>query len=238
MSLLFSLEYAPVELGGEGKEIPTSLPCPDCQTKPVGRLRKHANYLRGFTLAVGGGRIKVKITRLRCSKCKVTHGCLFECLVPHSRYGAEALGRLATQYLFEDKSYEEIGWEKSAEEGEGHRHLIYSLVERLCRKEDWISAQAEKQVLKRGESLWRRKEPEPEEPCKNAGKARSEKKAAAMNRVKAAVKKFKEGTGQALETVVGSLHQISMQLSAPFSLFSAAKVAVVRTTHKRGEALF
>jgi len=159
-------------------------------------------------------------------------------LVPHSRYSADALGELATQYIFEDKSYDGIGWERSAEEGEGHRHLIFRLVERLCQKGDWITTVAEKQVLKKGETLWKRKEPEPAEACVNADKARSREKKAAMNRVKAAVTKFRESTGQALEAVMSSLHEMSMQLRAPFSLFSAAKVAVVRTTHKRGDALF
>lgn len=158
--------------------------------------------------------------------------------MPHSSYSAEALGALATRYFFEDKSCERIGWETSGDEGEGHRHLVYRLVERLCQKEDWIAGMAEKQVLKQGESLWRRKEPEPEVSCGNARRVRSKTKKAAMNRVKAALIKFRESTGQAIETAVGLLHEFSMQLSAPFSLLSQAKVAVVRTTHKREDALF
>ena len=238
VSLVFGIEYAPVEIGGEGKEIPTGLLCQDCPAKPAGRLRKHANYLRSLTLAVGGDRIVLKITRLRCSKCKVTHACLFPCLVPHGGYSTQAVGQVAAQYLSEDKSYEQVGWERSAEEGEGHRHLVYRTIEHLCQRAEWIIGMAEKQQLNKGESLWRRKEPDPEEPCSNARKARSKEKAAALNLVKAAVKKFKDSTGEALEAVISSLHEMSMQLRAPFSLFSAAKVVVVRTTHKRGDALF
>lgn len=194
--------------------------------------------LRSLTLTVGGDQIKVRITRLRCSKCNVTHACLYPCLVPHSRYSAEAVGELATQYLSEDKSYEQVGWEKSADEGEGHRHLVYRTIERLCQRAEWIIGMSEREQLKQGESLWRRKKPEPEDPCLNARKARSKEKAEALDRVKAAVKKFRDTTGGALEGVVGSLHEMSMQLLAPFSLFSAATVTLVRTTHKRGDALF
>ena len=84
---------------------------------------------------------------------------------------------------------------------------------RLCEKEDWIAGVAEKQALKQGQSLWRRKEPEPEVACGNARRIRSEKKKAAMNRVKAVLIKLRKRTGQAHETGVSLLHGISMQLS-------------------------
>ena len=193
--------------------------------------------MRNF-LSIEKVKVLLRILRLRCSRCKKSHACLFPCLVPHSSYSAKALGELVVRYFFEDKSCEAIGWEASSEEGEGHRHLVYRLVEGLCRKEDWIARVAEKQVLEQGESLWKRKEPEPEEACSNARRVRSETKKAAMNRVKAALMKFRESTGQALETIVSSLHEVSMQLSAPFSLLSQAKVAPVKIPHKRGKALF
>lgn len=228
-----------MEIGGQGEEIPSGLPCPVCPSKPSGRLRKHAYYLRSFkSFKSVNGNGKIKITRLRCSKCKKSFACLFPCIVPHSSYSAEALGELVTPYFFEDKSCEQIGWEASGEEGEGHRHLVHRLVEGLCQKEDWIAGVAEKQVLKQGESLWRRKEPEPEEACGNVGRVRSQKKRAALNRVKTALMKFRDSTGQALEAIISLLHELSMELRAPFSLLSQAKEVLVRTTHKRGNALF
>jgi hypothetical protein len=226
-----------VECGGQGEEIPSGLPCPDCSSKPYGRLRKHGYYLRNFQ-SIERSKILLTILRLRCSKCKKSHACLFPCLIPHSSYSADALGKLVIRYFFEDKSYERIGWEASAEEGEGHRHLIYRQVARLCLKQDWITGFAQKQVLRKGESLWKAKKPKPEEECDSARRVKSQKKRAAMNKVKAAVMRFRESTGQALEKVVGVLHQASMQLRAPFSLLSEAKVALVRTTQKRGDALF
>lgn len=237
LSLVFSLRFAPVECGGQGEKIPSGLPCPDCTSKPVGRLRKHAYYLRSFE-DIEKVKIELRITRLRCSKCKKSHACLFSCLVPYSSYSADSLGKLVTPYFFEDKSCERIGWEVSITGQKGHRNLVYRLVQRLCQKQDWITGFVEKQVLGRGESLWKRKEPEPEKECDSGRRVRSAEKKAALNKVKAALMKFGESAGGALETVVGLLHQGSMQLSAPFSLLSVAKVVLVRTTHKRGEALF
>lgn len=237
LSLVFSLRFAPVECGGEGEKIPSGLPCPDCGGSPCGRLRKHAYYVRSFE-DIEKVKIKLTILRLRCSKCKKSHACLFPCLVPHSRYSADSLGKLVTPYFFEDTSCERIGWEVSIEGNKGHRHLVYRLLERLCQKQDWITGFVEKQVLKRGESLWKRKEPEPEEECDSASRVRSAEKKEALNKVKAALMKFRESSEPALEAVVSLLHQGSMQLSKPFSLLSAATVVLVRTTHKRGDALF
>lgn len=237
LSLVFSLRFAPVECGGQGEAIPSGLPCPDCRGKPIGRLRKHAYYLRSFE-DIEKVKIELRITRLRCSKCKKSHACLFAFLVPHSKYSAESLGKLVTSYLFEGKSCERVGWEVSLEEGKGHIHLVHSLMERLCRKQDWITGFVEKQVLRQGESLWKRKEPEPEKECDSGRRVRSAEKRAALNKVRVALMKFGESTGQALEAVVGILHQCSMQLNAPFSLLSGATVMLVRATHKRGDALF
>jgi hypothetical protein len=237
LSLVFSLRFAPVECGGQGEKIPSGLPCPDCTSKPIGRLRKHAYYLRSFE-DIEKTKIELKITRLRCSKCKKSHACLFPCLVPHSSYSADSVGKLVAPYLFEGKSCERIGWEVSIEGKKGHKHLVYRLVGRLCQKQDWIIGFVEKHILRQGESVWGRKEAEPEKDCDSGRRVRSAEKKAALNKVGAALIRFRESTGQALEAVIGLLHQVGMQSSAPFSLLSAAKVLLVRTTHRRGDALF
>ncbi|MGH2506528.1 MAG: DUF6431 domain-containing protein [Ktedonobacteraceae bacterium] len=223
--------------GGEGLEIPSGLRCPNCPGPVAGWLWILAYYLRSFKDFTGTD-IRIKITRLRCSKCRVTHACLFPCLVPHSSYSAEALGQLATSYFFEEKSYEKLGWETSEDEGEGHRHLVYELVARVCRKQDWVAGFVEREAQSAGESVWRRKEPEPLKECVNAYKARSKAKRAALGNVRALLLKFREGCKQEMEALIGILHQVSMQLKAPFSLLSLAKVQVVRTAHLRGDALF
>lgn len=225
-----------MECGGEGEKIPSGLPCPDCPSKPAGVLRRHDYYLRNFKTDVVD--TKIKITRLCCSKCRITHACLFPCLIPHSRYSAEYVGKLVAPYFVEQKSCEQIGWEGTEEEGEGHRHLVHEKVTRICEKQDWIANVAEKEEQKSGESLWKRKEPEPEGECPNGRKVKSEGKKKALTRVRAALVKLRERTGQELEALIGLLHETSMQLSAPVSLLSLAKVSVVRTTHKWGNALF
>jgi hypothetical protein len=237
VSLVFSNEFAPVDIGGGGKEIPSGLPCPDCPSRPSGCLRRHAYYFRNFK-NLDDIKILLKILRLCCSKCKSSHACLFPMLVPRSSYSASALGKLVTPYFFEDKSAEKIGWEASVEEGQGHRHLVQGLVDRLCEKQDWIAGFIEKQIQRAGESLWKRKEPEAEEQSPNAQKVRSKEKSAALSRVQEMLLKFKESSRHELDSLVEILHQVSMQMKAPFSLLTRAKVMVIKTTHKRGKALF
>lgn len=236
MILVFSQRFAPVECGGQGEEIPTGLPCPGCRSKPGSCLWKHGYYLRIF-ISIGESETKIKITRLRCPLCNKTYSCLFPCLVPHSSYSTDSLGKLVTPYFFEDKSCAQIGWEASDGEGEGHRHLVHSLVERLCEQLDWITSFVEKQTQRQGESLWRRKEPEPEAECSNARRVKSKEKKAALTRVKAVLMKFKENSEHRIENLVCVLHRAGLQLRAPFSLLTRAKVMFVKTTHDWGNTL-
>lgn len=226
-----------MECGGGGKEIPRCLPCPDCSGKPVGRLWKHGSFLRSFK-SVAGGKVAIWIRRLCCSKCEATHACLFPCLVPGSSHSAESLGKLVTSYFFEKKSCEQLGWEASGEEGEGHKHLVHGVVEGVCEKEERLERLVEKEVQKSGESLWKRKEPEPEVACPNAKKVRSAEKKAKLTRMRAVLEKLREQSGREVETLVSFLHERSMQMRAPFSLLSRAKVRVFMSPQNRGDALF
>lgn len=226
-----------MECGGGGKDIPSCLPCPDCRVKPAGRLWRHGSYLKSF-ISVDASNISIRILRLCCSICTVTHACLFPCLVPGSSHSGEALGELITPYFFVEKSCERLGWEASPEEGKGHRQMVYRMVERLCQKREWIERFVEKQVQGSGESLWQRKEPEREEECPNAKKVRTKEKRAALTRVRALLEKLREQSGKEVGKLVGFLHEASMQLRAPFSLLSRAKVLVFMSPHDEGDGLF
>jgi hypothetical protein len=200
-------------------------------------LWRHGSFLRSFE-SVAGSKIPIWILRLCCSNCEATHACLFPCLVPGSSYSAESLGKLVGPYFFEKKSCDGLGWESRLEEGEGHRHLVHKVVDGICEKQERIESFVEKEVQKSGESLWKRKEPEPETPCPNAKKARTERKKAALTRLRAVLEKFREQSGREVETLVSFLHETSMQLRAPFSLLSRAKVRVFVSPQNRGEVLF
>ena len=133
-----------------------------------------------------------------------------------------------------------MGWEASGEEGEGHRHLVHTVIQRICDNEDRIASLVEKEVQKSDETLWRRKEPEPEPEavCPNAKRARSEEKEAKLTRMRAVLEKFRQESGHEVETLIGFLHKATMQLRAPFSLLSRAKAMVFMSPHDRGKALF
>ncbi len=237
LSLVFGLEFAPVECGGEGKEIPSGLPCPCCNSRPYVRLRKHGRYMRLFE-SVGGSKIPIWIQRLYCPVCDKTHACLFPCLVPGSSYSADSLGELVAPYILEDKSYEELGWSVSPDEGSGHRHLIYGIVERLCERLDWVTGFVAKQVLKRGDSLWKRNEPEPLEELGSTKRVRAKDKREMLTRLKAVLMKFKRAGEYETQELISKLHQASMQARAPFSLLTRPRAALVSAPHQRGNALF
>jgi hypothetical protein len=161
---------------------------------------------------------------LQCTKCGGSQSCLFELLVPHSVHSPEYTGRLVATYLSEEKSYDAVGWEESADEGEGRRNLVYRAVKRLCEKQEWITSFVERRGLKTGESMWRRKEPEPEEDCANAEKAKNETKRNALNQVKRAlVKLLQIIKEEKMETAIEELHRASMLLAEPFSLLTWAE---------------
>jgi hypothetical protein len=56
------------------------------------------------------------------------------------------LGKLVTSYFFENKSCEQLGWETSGEEGEGHKHLVHGVVAGVCEKEERLESFVEKEV--------------------------------------------------------------------------------------------
>lgn len=211
--------------------------CPNCVSKPAGRLQKHGTYVRSFK-RLSGSTTKFKVARLRCAKCKVTHACLFEYLTPYSRYCTESLEQLAEPYLSEKTSYEQVGWAGCSEEGEGHRNLAFGVVKRLCEMREWITRFVEGQRNKAEKWLWQREEPDPGGDSPNADKAKSADKRAALNQVSEALVKLKKIIGGQHENLIGMLHQVSMGLRSPFSLLTSTKVKRVRGPHNSGYGLF
>lgn len=226
-----------MELGGEGKEIPRGLPCPSCTSKPVGRLRRHASYIRTCK-SFSALSIQTTVLRLWCPKCETSHACAFEQLLPYRRQPTESLAQLVEPYFFEEKSYEQLGWEVSADEGEGHRHLAFRLVARLCEMREWITSFIERQRHKLQGSLWRREEPEPQEVCPNAYKAKLVQKKAALNQVREALEKFRKLSGGKRESLIGLLHEASRGLRTPFSLLTCTQVVRLYPPQNWGDALF
>lgn len=229
--LLFDREFAPVKFGGEGRVIPSALKCPDCARSRGGRLWRHGWYERFFISELGQKNL-VRILRLRCSKCRASHACLYDFMVPYRQYGAELLGLLAWKYLIEKvMTYEEFEWELTEAEGDekGHRHLVFDVIERLCQVYSWLVGQVEKANLRVGESLWKRDEPEPEKDCVNGWKAKRVEKREALNQVARALTKFRrlccdEDFVVDGGRVIGILQRAGMNLPLPFSLLTGVKV--------------
>jgi len=221
--LVFAREFAPVEFGGEGREIPHDLKCPRCPGKDRGRLWRHDQYERFFRSYSCDLR-PIQILRLRCSKCGKSQACLFDFMVPYRQYGAEELGELVWPYLSGKKiTYEEFEWD--SKDGKGHRNLVFTVIERMCLMFSWLVGQVEKQSLRPGESLWRRQEPEPRAKSANAWKAIKAGKEAALNQVAGALMKLKRQSGaEGMGEVVEILQLAGMSLPAPISLLTAAKV--------------
>jgi hypothetical protein len=142
-----------------------------------------------------------------------------------------------TPYFFEDKSLEVIGWEASSEEGQGHRHLVHSVVARLTKALDWITNFVEKERLSLGESLWKRKGPEPQEDFPGADRVRSQEKKDSLTRLKAVLMQFKENSKHEAGELIWKLHSAAMQSREPFSLLTRAKAVIVSTPHQWGNAL-
>lgn len=228
--LLFIQKFAPVEFGGEGQAIPSGLMCSDCAGVTGGVLWRHGWYERFFICDLGQKK-RIRILRLRCSKCRASHACLYDFMVPYRQYGAELLGLLAWKYLIEKvMTYEEFEWGLPTAEADekGHRHLVFEVIERLCQVYSWLMGQVEKANLRPGESLWKRPEPMPERDCVNGWKAKKAGKEEALNQVARALTKFRrlccdedfviDGSG-----VFGILQRAGLNLPLPFSLLTAAK---------------
>jgi hypothetical protein len=151
-------------------------------------------------------------------------------MVPYRQYGADVLGLLAWKYLIKKvMTYEEFEWGSTAEADEkGHRHLVFTVIERLCQVYSWLMGQVEKANLRPGESLWKRPEPMPEKDCVNGWKAKKAGKEEALNQVARALTKFRrlcEGEDFLVDggSVFGILQRAGMNLPLPFSLLTAAK---------------
>jgi hypothetical protein len=148
---------------------------------------------------------------------------LFDFLTPHSQSSAIAFGELIAKYLSEETSYEKVGWTTSDEEGKGHRNKVFNAINQMCKNGEWITSFVEREHQKSGESLWRRKEPEPDEECPNAPKARIAGKRTALKQLRAALEKYMRIGDLTMEIVIGELHGASMLLATPFSLLTQAK---------------
>ncbi len=210
--------------------IPSRLSCPNCVGVRGGRLWRHGWYERFFITELGKKKL-IQILRLRCSKCRASHACLYDFMVPYRQYGAELLGLLAWKYLIEKvMKYEEFEWGLHAVEADekGHRHLVFTVIERLCQVYSWLMGQVEKVNLRPGESLWKRPEPEPEKDCVNGWKAKKAGKEEALNQVARALTRFRRLCGDEDfvidgSSVFGILQRAGMNLPLPFSLLTAAK---------------
>jgi hypothetical protein len=159
-------------------------------------------------------------------------------LPPYSRHSTDSLAELVEPYVFEEKSYEQLGWEASTDEGEGHGHLAFRLVARLCDMREWITSLVERQRHKQEGSVWRREEPEPQEDCPNAYKAKKTKKKAALNQVREALAKLRKLSGGKPKSLIGLLQAVGMRLRTPFSLLTCTPVIKVYPPQNWEDALF
>ncbi len=237
MSVIIPREYAPKEVGGEGKEIPSGMPCPSCRSKLAGRLVLHSRYRRAVKHLDGSRRIVINSMRLQCGKCGATHTVAYEHLLPYSRYTTEALEKLAAPYFEEVTSYEDAGWSVSEDEGEGHRSLVFRLVERLCRMREQITTFVEMRRHGLEEWLWKRDVAELELDCPNSYKAKSEEKKRALKQVAEALAKLRKIVSDGQE-VIGYLHQAATCLKTPFSLLTETRGARMQIPRNWGDTLF
>lgn len=163
---------------------------------------------------------------------------MFEHWLPYERYSSEEQAQLAEPYFFEEISYEQLGWEVSANEGEGHRHLAFELVACLCEMREWITSFVERQRHKLEAWLWEREEPDLAGSCPNAYKARTTEKQAALNQVREALVKLKKLSGGKQENLITLLHRAGLRLRTPSSVLIGSKAVRLCHPHNWGYALF
>lgn len=137
-------------------------------------------------------------------------------------------------YLLEEKSCDQVGWETSSEEGEGHRHLVHKVVNRISEKVSRVMEMAEKQVQMEGLAVWGRAKVE---TVRHHTEVKSKEKESRLVRLKAAVLKFAAVTQERAERVVGVLHIRAMQLMTPCSLLGTARGVLFKAPHKWGYAV-
>lgn len=219
-----------MEFGGEGKPIPSCLPCPVCAG---GVLHRHGHYLKPFQ----GSQIRIEV--LQCyGGCGTSQSCQFDFLAPGSENEPESLSELASVYLSEEKSYDHVGWETSENESDGHRNLVFTVIERLCAMVEWITSFIEKERLKPAQSLWKRKKQEPEEACPNAVRARTDGKRKKLNQLRDALGKYMRDKRKTMGEVIMELHRAAMQQAEPISLLTRAEAPRLLVPKTTGDEMF
>lgn len=206
-----------MEFGGEGKPIPSCLSCPLCAR---GVLHRHDHYFKPFQ----GSQIRIEV--LKCyGGCGTSQSCQFDFLAPGSENESETLSELAASYLSkeEESSYERVGYQTNESESEGHRNLVFTVIERLCAMVEWITSFVEKKRLKPAQSLWKRKAQEPEEVCPNAVKARTYEKRKKLNQLRGTLGKYMRDKRKTMGEVIMELHRAAMQQVEPRSLLTWAE---------------
>lgn len=226
-----------MEFGGEGREIPRDLMCPNCTGNQAGRLWRHGWYERFFKSELSELK-PILILRLRCSKCGGSQACLYDFLVPYRQCSAELLGGLVWRYLLDGEMvYEEYEW--ASADGKGHRNLVFTVIEKLCQVYAYLGRYVAEAGLRPGESLWERAEPEPDAECANSSKAKKEGKRVKLNQVAAVLMRFKRQSGRdGAGNVFGFLQRAGMRLRLPISLLTGAKVVRLYAPHSLECGLF
>ncbi|MCI0564640.1 MAG: hypothetical protein MN733_39735 [Nitrososphaera sp.] len=195
-------------------------------------MHRHDHYFKTFQ----GSRIRIEV--LQCyGGCGKSQSCQFDFLAPGSKNDSETLSELASVKLSEEKSYDQVGWEMSEDESEGHRHLVFAVIERLCAMVEWITSFIEKERLKPAQSLWKR-EIGPHEPSRDAPRARTEGKRKKLNQLKEALGRYMRDSGKTMKEVILELHRVAMQQVEPFSLLTRAEAPRLLVPKSTGYELF
>ncbi len=231
--LLLSSEFAPRELGGEGKEIPRCMGCSACGK---GVLWRHDDYLKTVK-DLNGKPLLVKMLRLKCSSCPKTYTCMPYPLLPYKSYTVVAVTEMINDYISKAGTYFELASGAAPDEDfKSHTHLLFCLLERLLEQISWIEEWLQKVRFGRGESLWQG-EAAPRKECPNARNARKPGKTDKLNRARTAMALMQRVIGEV--SFSEEIEKAGRQMMrAPFSLLTCARVEDFVTPHKRELALF
>lgn len=225
-SLLLSREFAPVELGGEGKDIPRCMPCESCGQ---GVLHRHDWRFKSVK-HLDGVKRQFKVWRVRCSNCREAFSCLAEPLVPYKQYTTDVIGAMAEDYLTVAGTYKGIASGAASDDDfDDHCHILFLVMERLCELINWIERWVQKLRFGLKESVWSSEVPE-NKACPNAWKARKEGKQDRLNRLRNAMEMWKTVSEE--ESFIEELQrQGSRDKAGPFSLLTNAKKLKLLTPH-------
>lgn len=231
--LLLPIEFAPRELGGEGKEIPHCMRCPACEK---GVLRRHDDHSKTVK-DLNGRPLEVKMLRVKCSNCGDTYTCMPYPMLPYKKHTVPAVTGMIDDYISRSGTYFELASGAAPEEDfKSHTHLLFCLLERVLERIAWIEEWLQKVRFGRRESLWQG-EAAPRKECPNAWKARKPGKADKLNRARTAVALMQRIIGE-----VSFSEEIELAgrqlLTAPISLLTSARVLDFLTPHNRELALF